>query len=160
MQQYDPLTTTANLEASYPQSAPWKEEESVNRKNAWWRPGRLVTASSFGLATMWFPLSIVLLGVHWHDKKSVTFYVYLFFVASFLTFWPSAILRMLAQRHINQLWSTAVFLPIVLLVASAFEPWPTLTMFILPLSMIAPWPFLLVKPREAQAAEEGETTLP
>ena len=120
----------------------------------WWlRLDRDVNISNFGLAALWFPLSVVYLSGRWSHHEGFEFYFFFISTLLFLPFWPLAIVRLIGQLKIHWLYSSAVFLPLVLLAISLAANLSTLTRVMLAASMVAPWPFLIVNSWRKSATE-------
>lgn len=120
----------------------------MNPVHTFVRSNRAVNASTFGLASLWFPLSIVHLAQSGSHPNSFVFVFWLLSTAAFLAFWPLAIVKLMKELRISRLWAVSVFLPVALLIFALSTSWPTFTKFMLPLSMAAPWPFLLMNSRQ------------
>lgn len=116
----------------------------MNPVRTFLRSDRAVNVSTLGLASLWFPLSIVHLAESWSHRNSFLFVFWLLSTAAFLTFWPLAIVRLTKELRISRLWAVSVFLPVALLIFALCKSRPTFSKFMLPLSMAAPRPFLLM----------------
>jgi hypothetical protein len=118
---------------------------------------RTVNISTFGLACLWFPLSILYLAQSWSHHSGFEFYFWLISTLLFFAFWPLGMVTLMGQLRISRLWSTVVFLPVALLVLALTENWKILTLAMVAVGMAAPWPFLLLNLRGGSAPASQTT---
>jgi hypothetical protein len=127
-----------------------------------WFPGldRPVNISTFGLASLWFPLSVIHLSERWSHPAGFYFYFWLISTLLYLRFWPLSIVILMRRLKIHWLWATVVFAPLALLAFSLAENLSNLAKVMAVVSMAAPWPFLIMNSRPRPAAESQASAEP
>lgn len=91
-------------------------------------PQQSRTGSSYAIAAVGFPMSIIFLSNAWahHESLLIAFWVAL--TALYVVRWPIATIGRLIHLRMSRLWILPLLIPVVLLVAASLERWRILAL--------------------------------
>ena len=112
-------------------------------------------SSSYEIAAVWFPTSIIFLSNTWAHHETILFAFWCALTALYAVRWPIATIRRLAHLGMSRLWILPVVIPILLLAAASFERQRILTIVAILLSLAVQAPLMFLSPRIGPATTEN-----